>query len=501
MSKKTLILLFYVFLGNGLAIAEEVQKSELQQRAESIDVKQNIAGARFTYIHAFNDYVNKGQILQAAECGVKATALYYKENYWKEAFELLHRVDQAITASQLSSVEKAGAYYIVTRERRLMYIKLRKPTNAMDYLKNMENQVSLSGDEKLQNDLLYNKAIYYYTFGQTAEGNAVFKEMADKLTKQKEYDKVDEVYQTLIANGRKSNSVSLVAQSYKGYMAWKDSTNALKYADEIAGLKKQISDNEEAIAEKDSSLTARMGFIIALGILAGILAAALVIGGIILLRYIMLTRKQQKNMQLLADSNALKAEFISNIAGQLQPTFKKLDNRNPEVKALIDFSDHIQTLSQLENSMDETVELEETQISPFCDGLMEQIRDRVKTDVVLHVNAPKMSANINKEYVSHLLLHLLNNAAEYTPEEGTIQLEFKKRSAHTLQFVVSNTGSTIPEEKRDNIFKPFLEIRDLTKGDGLGLPICKQMALKMNGDLEIDPQFTKGVRFVLELHV
>ena len=501
MSKKTLILLFYVFLGNGLAIAEEVQKSELQQRAESIDVKQNIAGARFTYIHAFNDYVNKGQILQAAECGVKATALYYKENYWKEAFELLHRVDQAITASQLSSVEKAGAYYIVTRERMLMYIKLRKPTNAMDYLKNMENQVSLSGDEKLQNDLLYNKAIYYYTFGQTAEGNAVFKEMADKLTKQKEYDKVDEVYQTLIANGRKSNSVSLVAQSYKGYMAWKDSTNALKYADEIAGLKKQISDNEEAIAEKDSSLTARMGFIIALGILAGILAAALVIGGIILLRYIMLTRKQQKNMQLLADSNALKAEFISNIAGQLRPTFKKLDNRNPEVKALIDFSDHIQTLSQLENSMDEAVELEETQISPFCDGLMEQIRDRVKTDVVLHVNAPKMSANINKEYVSHLLLHLLNNAAEYTPEEGTIQLEFKKRSAHTLQFLVSNTGSTIPEEKRDNIFKPFLEIRDLTKGDGLGLPICKQMALKMNGDLEIDPQFTKGVRFVLELHV
>jgi signal transduction histidine kinase len=103
--------------------------------------------------------------------------------------------------------------------------------------------------------------------------------------------------------------------------------------------------------------------------------------------------------------------------------------------------------------------------------------------------------------VSHLLLHLLNNAAEYTPEEGTISLEFKKRSAHTLQFLVSNTGSAIPEEKRDDIFKPFLEIRDLTKGDGLGLPICKQMALKMNGNLEIDPEFAKGVRFVLDLHV
>ena len=41
---------------------------------------------------------------------------------------------------------------------------------------------------------------------------------------------------------------------------------------------------------------------------------------------------------------------------------------------------------------------------------------------------------------------------------------------------------------------------DLTQGDGLGLPICKQMALKMNGDLTISEEFTKGTRFVLELH-
>ena len=502
MSKKFLVFLVTLFLGYGTVGAEEVQKSELQQRAEAIDVKQNIAGARSLFIHAFNDYANKGQIMQAAECGTKATALYYKENFWKEAFDLLRRVDQAIDAdAKASTIEKAAAHYLATRERMQMYVKLRKPTSAMDYLKIMENQAELAGDEKLKNDLLYQKAVYYYTFGQNAEGNAVFKEMADKLTKQKEYDKVDEVYQTLIANGRKSNSASLVAQSYKGYMAWKDSTNALKYADEIAALKKQISDNEQSIAEKDSSLTARMAFIVGLGVLAGILAAALVIGVIVLLRYILLTRKQQRNIQMLTDSNALKAKFISNIAGQLQPTFEKLDGSIPEVKALQDFAEHIQTLSMLENSMGEPVELEEIQIPQFCEGLMDQIRDKVKNDVVLNINAPKMSALINKEYVEHLLLHLLNNAAEYTPEEGTIWLEFKKRSAHTLQFLVADTGVGIAEEKRDNVFKPFLEIRDLTKGDGLGLPICRQMALKMNGDLKIDETFTKGVRFVLELHV
>jgi signal transduction histidine kinase len=112
-----------------------------------------------------------------------------------------------------------------------------------------------------------------------------------------------------------------------------------------------------------------------------------------------------------------------------------------------------------------------------------------------------MSVSLNKEYVSHILLHLLENAAIYTPEGGTVCLEFKKRSPHTYQFLVSDTGPIIPEEKREDVFKPFLEIHDLTTGDGLGLPICKQMALKMNGDLEIDPKFTKGTRFVLDLHV
>ena len=131
---------------------------------------------------------------------------------------------------------------------------------------------------------------------------------------------------------------------------------------------------------------------------------------------------------------------------------------------------------------------------------MDEIRKKVQNDVNLTVNAPKMSAKINKEYVSHILLHLLKNAAEYTPAGGSIWLEYKKRGAHVHQFLVSNTGDAIPEEKRDDLFKPFVEIRDLTLGDGLGLPICRQMALNMNGELSIDPAFTKGTRFVLDLH-
>ena len=500
MKSKVLILLLSLTLCSTGIWAEEAKKSEMHLRAESDLENGKYISARYLFIRSFEDYANKGQLPKGVECGVKATTLYYRENLYQEAFDLLRRIDQTITASSQGETSKAALHYKVTKERLQMYVKLGKGTSAKDQLDIMEQQAKTANDEDLQNDLLYTKAIYYYTFGQNAKGNAVFKEMAAKLTAKKEYDKVDEVYKALIANGRRSNSASMVAQAYSSYLAWKDSVGALKVADEIGALKKQIADNEASIAEKDSSLTTRQAIIIGLCILAAALAAALVVGAVVLLRFIMVNRKQKKAIKLANDNNALKAKFISNISAQLAPTLKKLNSGQPEVQAMVDFSNHIQMLSDLENTIDEPVETEDTPMPQFCENLMEQIRNQVKPNVSLTVNAPKMSAPINTEYVSHILLHLLNNAAEYTPEGGHIWLEYKKRGAHAHQFLVSDTGCGIPEEKREDVFKPFLEVRDLTTGDGLGLPICKQMAIKMNGDLDIDPAFTKGVRFVLSLH-
>ena len=499
MNTKLIILLLNLLFCYVAVNAQIDQKSDLHKRAEAVDPAQNVANARSLYIHAFNDYYNKGQIALGVECAVKATALYYNENFYKEAFDLLRRADEVVNAASASDSEKAAMHYPITKERLQMYIKLRKSDSAKGQLAILEGLASQSGQESVKNDLLYTKAIYYYTFGMNAQGNAVFKEMADKLTAQKDYDKVDEVYKTLIANGRRSNNANMVAQSYSNYLVWKDSTNAMKHADEIKALKQQIADNEASISEKDSLLTTRQLIIIGLCILAAALAAALAVGAFVLLRYILLTRRQKKNIRLANESNALKAKFISNISAQLDPTLKKLDGNIPEVKALTEFSQHIQMLSELENRTD-AVELEDTQMQPFCEQLIDQVRAKVRPGVKLTANVPNMSASINREYVSHILLHLLGNAAVYTPEGGNIWLDFKKRGPHAYQFLVSNTGEGISEEKREDVFKPFREIRDLTTGDGLGLPICKQMALKMNSDLDIDPNFTRGTRFMLDIH-
>lgn len=420
---------------------------------------------------------------------------------YKEAFEHLRDFEHAVlTNPNLDDKGKAAERYKAARTRMNMYFRMRRPANALEHLEKMENLANASGDEALRSDYLYNKTIYYYTVGQTDKADAAFKKMTARLMVSKEYGKVEEVYQTLIANGRKSGNAGIVAQAYSDYIAWKDSANALKVADEINGLKQQIEAGAASIAEKDKSLASRSYIITALCILAAILVAVLVGTCLLLARFIFQTRQQKKVIRILNDNIALKAKFTSNISAQLTPALQKLDRQRPEVKALLDFSDHIQTLSQLESDSGQAIEKEETNLPAFSEELLDKIKGQVRSGVLVNADIPKMSATFNKEYVTHILLHLLTNAAEHTPQDGHIRLEFKKRSMHKFQFIVSNTGSFIPEEDREAVFKPFREIKDLTTGDGLGLPICRQMALKMDGDLSIDPEFTKGTRFILSIN-
>ena len=241
MNKKVLILSLGLFFACCLVRAQDTQKSELQQRAESSLKDNKTIDARYNYIRAYEDYMNKGNYEAGTECGVRAVALYYGENLYKEAFDLLSRIEQNIKGDPSS---KAAQHYLTSKERYEMYMRMKRPASALDHLKAMENYSNASGKDDIKNDFLYNKAIYHYTFGQTAQGNAVFKEMADKLTASKEYDKVDEVYKTLIANGRKSGNANLVANSYSNYIAWKDSAIAMKHADEVKALNKQIADHE-----------------------------------------------------------------------------------------------------------------------------------------------------------------------------------------------------------------------------------------------------------------
>ena len=154
--------------------------------------------------------------------------------------------------------------------------------------------------------------------------------------------------------------------------------------------------------------------------------------------------------------------------------------------------------------MSEPYEMQEKNISAFCEAIMDKIKGKTREDVSLAVNAPKLNVKINPEQLERILLHLVVlRQPLHGHEECEDGAAIERRDGQQVEehkFIVSDTGCGVPEEQRENIFKPFTEVKDLTLGDGLGLPICSLIATKMNGSLTLDTGYSKGARFVLELH-
>lgn len=500
MKKSINIAIALLFCLSSIATAQTQADSQMKQAQEFLANKE-YTQARSLFLRAYNSFAASEQYGKATKCGVQTAALYHRENFYKEAFDMLRSTDQLITVcEQKSRQTRPDLRYETTKERLNIYTRLRKAANAKEQLSRLDGMAKASNNDSLQSDFLYTKASHYYTFGMTAQGDEAINQLVKQYKENKQYDKVLDCYRTLIGIARRSGNATMTSRTYDQYIIWKDSVRVLKANDDLAALKKECAEKQNTIDEKESSLNTHKYIIYGLCILAAILAAALIFGGLVLVRFILLTRKQKKTIEVANEHNELKTSFIRNISAQMSPTLDKLDNSLPAVKALKGFIGNIETLSELESKIAEPCEMQEKNIASFCDGIAKKLEGKTKSGVSVVVNAPKLSMSINPEMLEHVLLHLMNNAAYYTPEGGKITLEYKKRGAHTHQFIVTDTGCGIDAEKRETIFKPFAEVKDLTKGDGLGLPICSVMATRMNGMLSLDTEHAKGARFILELH-
>lgn len=510
----TLLITFCFYL-SVYAQAPQDKATELKEQALSSLKQKDYIKARYLFKKAYEAFAVRENYPQAIECGIQANALYVRENFYKEGFELCRNMEQLIwTGEQKQNKVFYDLRFPISKERLQMYISLKNPAQAKNQLDKLEEIASLAKNDSLMEVLLYTKANYYYTFNQNTQGDACFRKLISQYKEKKDYDKVSDCYKTLIGIARKANNAPLMERTYESYIVWTDSVKALTAQDELNVLKRKYDESLQTIQDKDSTLSAKQYIIIGLCTLVAILVATIIVLAILLLKFITGNRKLKKSVVIANEHNELKTKFIRNISSQMEPTLntlgtsaKELSAQAPryaeqmqaQVAALKQFSDNIQELSSLENSLTEPYEMGEVNAGTFCESVMEKAKEFMKPDVTPSVNAPKLQVKTNKEQLERILLYLLKNAAFYT-EQGRISIDFKKRGAHTHQFIITDTGTGIPAEQQENLFKPFTQVKDLTTGDGLGLPICSLIATKMNGSLTLDTSYTKGCRFILELH-
>jgi signal transduction histidine kinase len=113
---------------------------------------------------------------------------------------------------------------------------------------------------------------------------------------------------------------------------------------------------------------------------------------------------------------------------------------------------------------------------------------------------------MDSEKMKEVILNLLSNAVEFTPERGKIEFVtthcIEKGKPTTICIEIKDNGPGISQSMIDNIFDPYFTTKhksSMHNGTGLGLFIAYQNMQDHNGNIEVKSKVNEGSVFILTL--
>lgn len=110
-----------------------------------------------------------------------------------------------------------------------------------------------------------------------------------------------------------------------------------------------------------------------------------------------------------------------------------------------------------------------------------------------------LQADVDKLQIHEVFTNLLNNAVNYTEDNGVITIEGNKRDDQTILFTIKDTGIGMDKEQVSKIFNEFYKgnsQKSEFKSSGLGLTICKRIIERHQGKIWVESEgIGKGSTF------
>jgi len=242
----------------------------------------------------------------------------------------------------------------------------------------------------------------------------------------------------------------------------------------------------------------------------------------------------QEQMMELKRSHALlsrveKFSFLGNLAARLAHEIKNpmtaigtfiqmLPQKYNDKEFREDFHKiAMEETNRVNNLVTELLDLVKTRESHFelsdLHGLIDKMillvspeSNAKRIEVVRQFDSKVGQVWMDSEKMKGVILNLLSNAVEFTPDGGRIEVLTrnctKRGKPKSMQIEIKDDGVGIPEPMIDKIFEPYFTTKhksNMHNGTGLGLFIAHQNIQDHKGTVEVKSEVNEGTTFIINI--
>ncbi len=255
--------------------------------------------------------------------------------------------------------------------------------------------------------------------------------------------------------------------------------------------------------------------------------------GVLFLSYFIWSRRKHmrelmvQNQQLTLardhaqEADRMKTAFIQNVSHQIRTPLNAVsgfstilanqidelaDDERQDLARRIEHSaaiitnslNHLITLSDVD-SINMNNNSEPINCHEFCREIVKEFKPMKQTLGFSYSSSIGQDVTVksNRSLLKSVIMEILMNADKFT-DEGGITLSSDMKDGMWL-LSVTDTGTGIPEGDEERIFGHFTKIDDFSEGLGLGLTFCKNITLRLGGDVVLDKDYHDGARFIVKI--
>jgi len=197
------------------------------------------------------------------------------------------------------------------------------------------------------------------------------------------------------------------------------------------------------------------------------------------------------NIELLMQASKNKHAIISEA--------DRADIERDVIAQIEEMSSLIGDLVELAREETHEVPLSSIDVGDILQGCIGRVQRR-RPDVRFEFRETEWTLEGDSFGLSRALLNLLDNAAKWSPTDGTVRIDMIP-DGRELELRISDSGPGIPVEERERVFDRFyrsIGSRSMP-GSGLGLSIVKHMVERHGGSIRADESDDGGTMMVVRL--